>query len=100
MSRNTAFTKVILLVRLGHLNEPRSLTENVDTLLGGVLAVFLEASVLLQGMMELRKRCTAGDAQNLAANVARLLGGEKDVRWRQLGRLGRASDGGLRSTKL
>src|SRR5918997_214664 len=83
-----------------HLNEPRSLTEHVDTLLGGVLAVFAQASALFLQGMELRKRCAAGDAQNLAANVARLLGGEKDVRWRQLGRLGRASDGGLRGTKL
>src|SRR3712207_480663 len=99
MSRNTAFTKVILLVRLGHLNEPRSLTAHVDTLLGGVLAVSPQASALLQGR-ELRKRGATGDAQNLAANVARLLGGEKDVRWRQLGRLGRASDRGLRGTKL
>ena len=100
MSRNTAFTKVSSSFVSAHFNEPRSLTENVDTLLGGVLAVFVEASVLLQGMMELRKRCAAGDAQNLAADIARLLGGEKDVRRRQLGRLGRASDGGLRGTKL
>ena len=66
----------------------------IDTLLGDILAVFPEASARLQAM-KLRKRCAAGDAQNLAADVARLLGGEENVRRRQLGRLGRASDGGL-----
>src|ERR671916_1827865 len=50
--------------------------------------------------MKLRKRCAAGDAQNLAADVARLLGCEKDERRRQLGRLGWASDGGLRGPEL
>src|SRR5215210_9474145 len=48
----------------------------------------------------LGKRCAAGDPQDLAAYVARLLGGEEDVRWRQLGRLGRASDWGLRGAEL
>src|SRR5215204_5043662 len=50
--------------------------------------------------MGLRKRCAAGDAQNLSADVARLLGGEEDVRRCQLGRLGRTSDGGLRGAEL
>src|SRR3712207_8782929 len=50
--------------------------------------------------MWLRKRCAAGDAQNLAADVARLLGGEEDVRRRQLGRLSRASYGELRGAEL
>src|ERR687897_70683 len=50
--------------------------------------------------MGLRKRCATGDAQNLSTDVARLLGGEEDVRRCQLSRLGRASDGGLRGAEL
>src|SRR5919107_2699977 len=50
--------------------------------------------------MGLRKRCAAGDAQNLSADVARLLGGEEDVGRRQFGRLGRTSDGGFRGAEL
>src|SRR5215204_532558 len=93
MSRNTAFTKVILLLHLGSLQRAhRSLTEDVAALLGGALAVFSQESALLRET-ELRKRGAAGDAQNLAADVARLLGGEKDVRRRQLGRLGRTPKG-------
>src|SRR4028119_1362486 len=99
MSRNTAFSKSSSSLVLAHLNEPRSLTENVGTLLSGVLAVFAQVSALLQ-RRGLRKRGTTGDAQNLTADIARLLGGEKDVRRRQLGRLGRTPDGGLRGTKL
>src|SRR5829696_4314380 len=50
--------------------------------------------------MGLRKRCAAGDTQNLSADVARLLGSEEDVRRCQLGRLGWTSDRGLRGAEL
>src|SRR5918999_2991488 len=50
--------------------------------------------------MGLRKRCASGDAQNLSADVARLLGGEEDVGRRQLSWLGGAPDGGFRGAEL
>src|ERR687894_1702162 len=99
MSRNTAFTKIVLLVGLGSpLRAEKCRRERPHALMGGVLAVFPRPSAFARA--RLRERCAAGDPQDLAADVARLLGGQKDVGWRQLGRLGRAPDGGLRRAEL
>src|SRR5215216_921931 len=104
MSKNTAFTKVILLVRLGTIYRAEKLCRERCPL--GWRPRYLARSFQRGSFSALArdgalgKRCATGDAQNLAAYVARLLGGQEDVGWRQLGRLGRASHGGLRGAEL
>src|SRR5688572_3268595 len=100
MSRNTAFTKVILLLHLGLLQRvQKPYRERRRSLGWRPRCLFTSFSALVRDGA-LGKRCAAGDAQNLAADVARLLGGQEDVGRRQLGRLGRAADGGLRGAEL
>src|SRR4051812_5856465 len=103
MSRNTAFSKVILLIaprssRLA-LTCPGKPCRGLHPLGWRPRCLSYSFSAVARDGA-LGKRGAAGDAQNLAAYVARLLGGQEDVGWRQLGRLGRASHGGLRGTEL
>src|ERR687893_397460 len=78
---------------------PRTPTRSYGRRPRRICARFGAPLLFLRGA-QLGERRAARDPKDLAADVARLLGGEKDVGRRQLGRLGRAPDGGLRRAEL
>jgi hypothetical protein len=81
MSRNTAFTKVILLVCLGSLHQSSEVFSKTSTFPGmSSISVFQRTPAFLYRSVALGHGGPAGHAQGLAVDVARLLGGEEDIR--------------------